>query len=51
VSQAPVSKDIPPVEPDVVRERNAVGAEPRHQEPDEDIESEHGMSAHRRVVI
>jgi putative DNA primase/helicase len=51
MSQAPVGRDIPPVAPGIVRERNAVGAEQRHQEPNEDIESEHDTSAHRRVAI
>jgi putative DNA primase/helicase len=51
MSQAPVGRDIPPVAPDVVRERNAVEAEPRRQEPNEHIESEHDTSAHRRVTI
>jgi putative DNA primase/helicase len=49
--QAPVGKDILPVAPDVVPERNAVEADSRHQEPNEDIESEHDTSAHRRVAI
>ena len=49
--QAPVGKDIRPVAPDVVPERNAVEADSRHQEPNEDIESEYDTSAHRRVAI